>query len=151
MRSSEISSGELSGRTIELNSHSRGDQVLTPQECEVIKASEAFEEAERSGDLQFLEHNMCDSFVGVGPSGLLLTKGEWLDRYRSLNAKHTEFLVEDKMVRIFESSFAVLNARQTSCLELRGQTSKGEFRVCEVFRHQEERWILVNRQLSPIH
>jgi hypothetical protein len=119
-------------------------------EEEIIKAAEDNIEALRNGDMRFLERNLSDNFVGIGPSGSVLTRQEWLAGHSPSSLKYLDFRLQDKTIRIHESSVAILTARRISRAEIQGRLTEGDFRVTEVYVNQEGRWLLANLQLSPI-
>jgi Domain of unknown function (DUF4440) len=116
---------------------------------EVLKAAEENIRAMRDGDAKFLERGVSESFLGIGPSGEVMTKRAWLAGHDPSVLKYSELRVQDKRVRVYGSSVAILTARQVSSATVKGRTAEGDFRVTEVFVNQGGRWLLANRQLSP--
>jgi Domain of unknown function (DUF4440) len=118
-------------------------------EEEVVKAAEENIQAMRDSDAQFLERSISDSFLGIGPLGEMMTKQAWLAGHHPSVLKYSELHVQDKRVRVYGSSVAILTARQVSSASVKGRVAEGDFRVTEVFVNQGGRWLLANRQLSP--
>lgn len=112
-----------------------------------MKAAEDNIEAMRKGDIRFLERSTSDDFLGVGPTGAVMTKQAWLAGHDPSVLKYTGLRVQHKQVRVYGSSVAVLTARQVSSAKVKGRVAEGDFRVTEVFANQDGRWLLVNRQL----
>ncbi len=52
--------------------------IIRVQTQQLEKFAGDWATAELRGDTAFLERNLADDFVGVGPYGFLLTKDEWL-------------------------------------------------------------------------
>ncbi|MFI5421830.1 MAG: nuclear transport factor 2 family protein [Nitrososphaerales archaeon] len=123
---------------------------LSTAEVEVMKVVEDNVEAERNGDVGFLEHNLSDNFLGISPSGFVMTKEEWLAGHSPSNFKYSNLRLQEKKFRIYGSYVAILTARQISSATLQGRELEGDFRVTEVFVNQKGHWLLANRQLSPI-
>lgn len=117
---------------------------------EITKISEEFSDAERRGDLGFLEKNVSNNFVGISPVGLLLGKQDWLNLFRSFNVNYSKLDVQGKTVRIFRSPVAILTGKQSSSVKIGDHLEQGEFSVTEVFVNREGQWLLANRQLSRI-
>jgi hypothetical protein len=107
-------------------------------------------EAMRSGDVASLERNVSDNFLGIGPSGFLLTKQEWLDGHSPSKLEYLDLRLQDKKVRTYGSGVAIFTARRISSARIQGQVVEGDFRVTEIFVNQGGRWLLANLQLSPI-
>ena len=116
---------------------------------QVMRVAEDNVEAMRNGDVGLLERNTSDDFLGIGPTGAVITKKEWLAGHDPSVLKYIELRVQDKQVRIYGSSTAILSARQVSSADLKGRVADGDFRVTEVFVNRDGRWVLVSRQLSP--
>jgi hypothetical protein len=119
-------------------------------EEEITKVAEDNIKALRNGDLRFLENNLSDDFLGIGPLGLLLIKKEWLVGHSPPNWKYLDLRLQDRKVRTYGSRVAILTARQISSAKFQGNVAEGDFRVSEVFVNQNGHWLLANLQLSPI-
>ncbi len=118
-------------------------------EEEVIKAAEENVEAMRNGDTRHLERSTSDIFLGISPTGAVMTKRAWLAGHDPSTLKYSDLRVQERQVRICGPSVAILTARQVSTISVKGRVAGGDFRVTEVFVNQDGRWLLVNRQLSP--
>ena len=105
--------------------------------------------AELSGDATFLERNLTDDFIGVGPYGYLLTKDEWLERYESRKLRYESFRLDEVRVRLYGEA-AVVIARQTTEGRYGENDLPGNLRATLFFAQQEGRWLLAGIHMSFI-
>jgi ketosteroid isomerase-like protein len=117
------------------------------REIELLTASWA--DAELRGDHVFLNGLLADDFTGVGPLGFLLTKDQWLERYRSGGLSHTAFTWSDATYRFYGDS-AIAVGRQSQQSSFQGRDANGEFRVTQVFARIGGAWRLATTHLSSI-
>ena len=61
----------------------------------------AWADAERNGDLDFLEASLTDDFVGVGPLGFDLPKAAWVARHRGGDLRYQSYQLSDLTVRSY--------------------------------------------------
>ena len=79
----------------------------------------------------------------------MLTKQEWLDRYRAGDLVNGAFAWEDIHVRAHADTVYVRGIQsQEVCF--RGETGRGQFRATLVAVRQNGRWAIVNLQLSEL-
>ncbi len=116
---------------------------------DVRELGEQWALAELRGDASALEAMLADDFVGVGPRGFVLTKEQWLDRYRSGDLAHTTFTWEDVRVREHGPS-AVAIGVQVQESKYKGQPMSGKFRVTQFFVNEDGRWLLEGIHMSPM-
>ena len=105
--------------------------------------------AELRGDTTFLERNLADDFVGVGPYGFLLTKGEWLERHESRKLRYESFQLDEVWVRLYGEA-AVMIARQMTKGKYEDNDLPGSLRATLFFAQQEGRWLLAGIHMSFI-
>jgi ketosteroid isomerase-like protein len=105
--------------------------------------------AELGGDAPTLDTMLADDFVGVGPRGFMLTKEQWLARYRSGDLRQDSLIWDEVRVRVYGDA-AVATGRQTQQGAFQGHDIAGQFRVTQVFVQRGGRWLLVTMHLSPI-
>ena len=113
------------------------------------KLVEDWATAELHGDTTFLGRVLADDFVGLGPRGFMLTKGEWLQRHESGDLKYESFQVDEVQVRLYGDA-AVMIGRETATAKYQGQDVPGQFRATLIFVEQHGRWLLAGLHLSPI-
>jgi hypothetical protein len=105
-------------------------------------------DAEARGDAAVLDALLDDDFRGDGPRGFVLTKQEWLDRYRSGDLANDAFAWEDTRVRVHDDA-AVAMGIQTQTARYQGMDCSGRFLGTLVAIRRDGRWSIVNVQLSP--
>lgn len=110
----------------------------------------AWAEAERSGDVVTLDELLTDDFLGVGPLGFMLSKRQWLDRYRSGDLVHQKFLWEENRIRVYGTT-AVMVGIQTQDSGYQGRPSDvGRFRSTIVAVDDGTRWRLASIHISNL-
>ena len=118
-------------------------------EHEILNMVGRWTKAERVGDPDALDRLLVADFVGVGPRGFLLTKEQWIDRYRSGDLQNTSFELRDPQVRNYGVA-AVIVGTQVQETSYQGHDTSGEFRATLVAVRPDDRWQLAGIQLSPI-
>jgi ketosteroid isomerase-like protein len=124
-------------------------QAGTHTEQSVLARAAEWAAAERASDAAALEQILAPQFVGVGPFGFLLTREQWLARYRSGDLQTTALSLDETSVRLFGET-AILIGRQTSTAAYRGQPTGGQFRTTLIFVSQGDTWLLAGLQYSAI-
>ena len=105
--------------------------------------------AEARGDAASLDALLDVEFRGDGPRGFVLTKQEWLDRYRHGDLVTSAFEWEDTHVRVHADTVFVRGI-QTQKAEYRGEDWSGRFLATLVAVRHDGRWSIVNLQLSEL-
>jgi ketosteroid isomerase-like protein len=123
--------------------------IVSDQTKQLEKLAEDWATAELRGDTAFLERNLADDFVGVGPYGFLLTKDEWLERHVSWKLRYESFRLDEVRVRLYGEA-AVMIARQMSKGKYEHNDLPGSLRVTLFFAQQEGRWLLARIHMSFI-
>ena len=106
-------------------------------------------DAEARGDAVALDGLLHVDFQGDGPRGYVLAKGEWLDRYRGGDLVHRAFAWETTQVRAHAETVFVRGI-QSQEARYQGEDCSGRFRATLVAVHQDQRWAIVNLQLSRV-
>jgi Domain of unknown function (DUF4440) len=105
-------------------------------------------DAEARGDAAVLEVLLADDFRGDGPRGFVLTKQQWLDRYRTGDLANHAFAWEETRVRVHDDA-AVAMGIQAQTARYQGLDCSGRFLGTLVAIRRNGRWSIVNVQLSP--
>jgi hypothetical protein len=105
-------------------------------------------DAEARGDAAVLDALLDDDFRGDGPRGFVLTKQQWLDRYRTGDLVNVAFAWEAARVRVHDDA-AVARGIQTQTARYQGLDCSGRFLGTLVAIRRDGRWSIVNVQLSP--
>ena len=106
-------------------------------------------EAEVGGDTATLEGLATDDFTLVGPAGFVLSKQQWLDRYRDGDLRTRALHFEEAATRVYGDT-AVTIGRQIQEAGYRDRPVNGEFRVTRVAVRDGSGWRLAGLHLSPI-
>jgi ketosteroid isomerase-like protein len=104
--------------------------------------------AELHGDFEALDDVLAADFVGIGPRGFVLTREQWLARYRSGDLRNTAFELRDPQVREYGTAAVVVGtqAQQTSH---QGRDSSAELRATLIVVRSVDGWLLAGVHLSP--
>lgn len=118
-------------------------------DAQIRDLSRRWTRAEEEGDVAALDALSVADFTLVGPAGFVLTKEQWLDRYRT-GALHTRSLSwDDVQVRDY-GPVAIAVGVHTQEAEYQGNPVNGRFRATHVLLRRGDRWLLAGIQLSPI-
>jgi hypothetical protein len=103
--------------------------------------------AESGGDVEALAHLLDADFHGDDALGFVLTKEQWLDRYRTgdLTNARFEWYVSDIAVR---NDTAVSTGTQSQTATYRGIDCSGDFHATLVAVNRGPGWSIVNVQLG---
>jgi Domain of unknown function (DUF4440) len=104
-------------------------------------------DAEARGDAAALDALLDVEFCGDGLRGFVLTKQEWLDRYRTGDLVNEAFEWRDTRVRAHGNAVVVTGV-QCQRATYRGEDWSGWFRATLVAVRDNGRWSIVNLQLS---
>lgn len=106
--------------------------------------------AERQGDTATLDGLAVDDFTLVGPFGFILTKQQWLDRYRDGDLVTSELNWEEVTVRDY-GAVAVAIGVHAQRAAYRGRPNDGKFRATHIaVRDDAGEWRLAGIHLSPL-
>lgn len=106
-------------------------------------------QAELDGDVGVLDEISNDDFVLVGPLGFVLTKQQWLDRYRSGDLHTSGLSWDDVSVRAHDG-VTVAIGRLTQRALHRGRPADGTFRVTQILLDEGAGLRLTGLHYSPI-
>ena len=104
--------------------------------------------AEQDNDAKALAGLLADDFVGVGPVGFVLDRGQWLARFGN-GLTNRAFAVDDPQAREYGDAAVVVGvlAQQTS---FQGADNSGRFRISLVAVRQADRWLLANAHIGML-
>ena len=105
--------------------------------------------AEASADAAALDALLGEDFRGDCPRGYVLTKDEWLDRYRKHGLTHTRFAWEGTRVRVHEGTVVAMGILDQVAAEADSDWT-GRYRATLVAVRAGGRWSIVNLQLSRL-
>jgi hypothetical protein len=106
-------------------------------------------EAERFGDAEALAAVLHDDFRGIGPFGFVLTKDQWLDRYRQGDLVNDAFTWQEAEVREYGDTAVVVGV-QVQTTAYQGRDSSGRFRGALVTVGSGGERLIVHVQLSAL-
>ena len=104
--------------------------------------------AEQHNDAGLLDGLLADDFVGVGPLGFVLTRDQWLDRFRG-GLENRGFTMGDAQVHDHGGAAVVVGvlAQETS---FQGRDNSGRFRVTLLVVRPADRWLLAGAHIGPL-
>ncbi len=107
-------------------------------------------DAEQRGDVAALDAMTTDDFTLVGPLGFVLSKQQWLDRYRT-GALVTRSLIWDEIAVRDYGAAAVAIGCHTQEASYQDHPVDGRFRATHLaVRYGDDRWLLAGIHLSPL-
>jgi hypothetical protein len=104
-------------------------------------------DAEARGDAAALDVLLDDEFRGDSPRGYVLTKQQWLERYRDGELVNGVFEWRRTHIRVHANTVVVMGV-QTQKASYQGEDCSGRFRATLVAVCRDGRWSIVNLQLS---
>lgn len=120
----------------------------TTQE-QLYELEQRWTKAEIEADVSTLDALAVDDFMLVGPAGFVLTKQQWLDRYRQGDLVTSSLSFEDTTTRLYGDA-AVTIGRHAQQAAYRGHPADGEFRATHLAVRDGAEWRLAGQHLSPI-
>jgi ketosteroid isomerase-like protein len=106
--------------------------------------------AELAGDTEFYERVADGDFVAIGPLGFVLTREQWLGRFRSGAYKCSRYDLSDIKL-LDKGAVAIVVAKADIEATFEGRPSPvPETRVLHVFQRSAEGWKLLSLQHSGI-
>jgi ketosteroid isomerase-like protein len=105
--------------------------------------------AAQANDSGALEGLLADDFVGVGPLGFVLGRGQWLARFDN-GLENRAFAVQDPQVRDYGTAAVVVGV-VTQETSFQGNDNSGRFRLTLVAVRPEDRWLLANAHIGMLH
>src|SRR5699024_12198462 len=92
--------------------------------------------AEKNGDVQLLTDLLNEEFIGVGPVGFILSKQQWIDRYKN-GLKNEDFNFEIINERSHKKSTIIIGT-QSQKENIKGHNINVTFRVTLIVNTNQE-------------
>lgn len=121
--------------------------ATTPQA--ILDLGRRWAAAEQQGDTGTLDRLATEDFTLIGPFGFILTKQQWLDRYREGDLVTSQLEWLDVTVRDYGDA-AVAVGVHAQRAAYRGQGNDGRFRATHIAVRQEGEWKLAGIHMSPM-
>jgi hypothetical protein len=104
--------------------------------------------AEQQNDDAALDGLLAGDFTGVGPLGFVLTREQWLGRFKG-GLVNRSFAIEDPQVRTYGPTAVVIAvlAQETSW---QGSDNSGRFRITVVAVRPGSDWLLAGVHIGPL-
>jgi ketosteroid isomerase-like protein len=116
---------------------------------EVEERTREWATAELNGDTRTLGRLLTDDFIGIGPFGFMLTKEQWLDRYRPDGLRNNTFALDETRVRTYGDA-AIVTGRQVQSGSYQGKALPPGGRATLIWVQGNGGWQLAGWHLSPI-
>lgn len=123
--------------------------MTTTTQDDLHELDQLWAKAEIEADVSALDALTVDDFMLVGPAGFVLSKEQWLDRYRSGALLTASLSFEDATTRVYGDA-AVTIGRHVQEAAYRGHPANGEFRATHIAVCEDSRWRLAGLHLSPL-
>jgi ketosteroid isomerase-like protein len=116
-------------------------------EEQLTRFSQEWAAAEKRGDADALAQMLAEDFVGIGPFGFMLTKEQWMARYRSGDLRNESVTLDEVTVRCY-GDVAVIVGRQAQKTFFQGRNVSGRFRTTLIGVRQAGTWRVAGWQAS---
>ncbi len=118
-------------------------------EAEIISLSKQIVEMELHKDADALSRLICDDYIGVDPSGILINKEVSVGRYRRADFKLLRHAISEISVFVFGET-----ATEIGVMNLQGQLGTfefgGRYRYTHTWLKTDSGWKVRASQLTPI-
>lgn len=123
--------------------------AVAPDVAEFAEVLTRWVAAESGADTDSLAHLLGAGFRGDDPLGFVLTKDQWLGRYRTGALANTRFAWRVTEITLTNGT-AVATGIQTQTATYHGSDCSGRFRAALVAVKDGGRWSIVNVELSRL-
>ena len=106
-------------------------------------------EAEVKRDIDILNALIADDYLGIDPSGAILTKKKILDTYGAGLVQLDSITSSELHIRVF-GEIGMVTGRSFIKGNASGQTFAASFRYSDTYRINGGAWQLIASQLTPI-
>lgn len=115
---------------------------------EILDLVQRWAAAELGEDADSLEQLLTDDFTGIGPLGFVLTRQQWVGRYRGGgDVKNSAFEVLEPQVKVYGDAALVVGVQKQETT-YQDHDLGGQFRLGLVAAKQDGRWLVAGIQLS---
>jgi len=122
---------------------------MTEVEAEIIALSQRIVAIELRRDAEALEGLVCDDYVGIDPSGILIDKAVSVGRYRRADFELRHHAISDISVSILGET-----AIEIGVMHLQGRVGTfefgGRYRYTHIWLKTHSGWKVRASQLTPI-
>ncbi len=125
---------------------------MTPDaksEAQLRQLNAELAEAEVCRDIDALERLISDDYLGIDPSGSLLTKELIISTYGSGKVVLESIVTSDLRIRVFDNT-GIITGRSL----IKGRSGPNEFsavfRYNDTYRREGPGWRLISSQLTPL-
>lgn len=122
---------------------------MNSEEKEIIKLSEQIVKIELAKDAESLEKYISDEYIGIDPSGALITKEISINRYRNADFNLSEHGISNITVSIVNET-----AIEIGIMTLKGNLGSfefgGRYRYLHIWQNYSGQWKVRASQLTPI-
>jgi len=122
---------------------------MISQNNEIAAFFSEWARAEQRGDTVALNRELTDDFVGVGPLGFTLSKGEWVARHATGDLTYDAFQLAEVQTRRYGATVVAI-AHQTGRGAYRGNPVPTDLRATLVLVQQAGDWRLAGIHMSFI-
>ena len=103
--------------------------------------------AEFKGDITEVSKIITDDFTCIGPRGSLLTKEDWLQRFKDKKLQYNKLEYRDLKIRDYKN-IVIISLIQNG--EYKRRSFQLFSRATTIFVYKEDKWLVEYLQLSPI-
>lgn len=114
---------------------------------QILDLGRRWTDAELKGDAAALDALLADDFVGIGPRGFVLTRQQWVERYRGRDLKNDAFAWRDVAIRDYGDTVVAVGI-QDQRTTYQGNDVSGRFRTTLVCVRQGGDWRIAGWQAS---
>jgi ketosteroid isomerase-like protein len=122
---------------------------MTGEQHPILDLGRRWAAAEQRGDTETLDRLATGDFTLVGPFGFILTKEQWLDRYRDGDLVTSELDWSEITVRDYGHTAVAIGVHAQRAA-YRGRPNDGRFRATHIAVRDDGEWRLAGIHLSPI-
>lgn len=118
-------------------------------EAQLRQLNAELAEAEVLRDVEALERLISTDYLGIDPSGSLLTKERIINTYGSGKVMLDSIITSDLRIRVFDNT-GIITGRSL----INGRSGLNEFnalfRYTDTYRKEGKGWQLISSQLTPL-